>query len=242
MTQLPRLVDGPARRVVILTGAGISVASGLPTYRGPGGLWTADPSLAATLHAGVDPVALWHAMAPLVPAVRAAEPSLAHRAIAGYEARLAERGATVTVITQNIDGLHGRAGSQRVIELHGSLGRLRCSRAGCDLPSFAAGEYPPEPPSCPRCGAPLRPAVVLFDEPLGANEEVGAKRAMRGCDLFLAIGTSGTVSPASNLVRSAEFEGARTFLVNLTPMDPPNPAFDREILGPADEIVPALLG
>jgi NAD-dependent deacetylase len=228
--------------VVILTGAGISAASGLPTYRGPGGLWNTDPSLAATLHAGVDPVLLWRAVAPMALAVRAAAPSLAHLALARYEAQLHEQGGTVTVITQNIDGLHTRAGSQRVIELHGALGRRRCSREGCDLPAFAAEDSPPEPPPCPRCGAPLRPAVVLFGEPLGADEEVGAKRAMRGCDLFLAIGTSGTVSPASNLVRSAEFEGARTLLVNLTPMTPANPAFDREILGPADEIIPALLG
>ena len=180
--------------MVVLTGAGVSVASGLRPYRGPGGLWTDQPELAARMTAGAAPDDLWHLFGPLRGELARAEPNAAHRALAALEARV-----PLTVITQNIDGLHQRAGSQSVVELHGALGRSRC--VACDrvtedlVPHVTA-------PRC-ECGGALRPDVVLFEEPLPVDAEYAAKRALRDCDLFLAIGTSGTVSPASNFVRSA---------------------------------------
>lgn len=228
------------RRVVVLTGAGISVPSGLPAYRGPGGLWEDQPDLAKALVAGVDLALLWSTMGAMRTRVVEATPNPAHIALAEFERCVQAEGGTLTVVTQNIDNLHRRAGSQSVIELHGRLCRTRCS--SCGLPPFEDCTTPSVPPPCPSCGAPLRPDIVLFNEPLGADEEVGAKRALRDCDLFVAIGTSGTVWPAANYVRSAEFEGAHTVLVNLTEPTPRNPAFKELVLGPAEVVVPVLFG
>lgn len=229
-------------RVVVLTGAGISASAGLPTYRGPGGLWNADPELARTLVAGVDPSRVWRALGSFRSVVSQASPTPAHLALARYGERLAQAGGSLTVITQNIDGLHARAGSRSVVELHGNLRRTRCSSRDCTTEPFDDDAVHDRAPPCPRCGAPLRLDVVLFEEALGAHEEMAAKHALRECDLFLAIGTSGTVWPAASYVRSAEYEGAHTIFVNLTPLDPPNPAFREVLLGNADELVPRLLG
>jgi NAD-dependent deacetylase len=97
-------------------------------------------------------------------------------------------------------------------------------------------------PACDRCGKPLRPDITLFDESLPVDAEWAAKKALRECDLFLAIGTSGTVAPAGNFVRGAKYAGAWTLLVNLTPMQPRHPDFDVEILGRAEQLLPVLLG
>ena len=148
----------------------------------------------------------------------------------------------VSVITQNVDGLHQRAGSESVVELHGTILRTRCSREGCALEPYPDEEvYEERVPRCPCCEAPLRPEVVLFEEPLPGEAEWRAKRALRECDLFLAVGTSGTVSPASGFVRSAAYAGARTILVNLEPLEVPNSSFQVRILGRAEEVLPDLL-
>jgi NAD-dependent deacetylase len=230
------------RHVVVLTGAGISVASGLPTYRGPGGLWTRreqeelpDAALLAR-----DPSRVWSLFGPLREQVRAATPNPAHLALARWETRRGE-GQTFTLLTQNVDGLHTRAGSRKVVELHGSLLRTRCGNPRCTLPPFEDSAAHTQAPACARCGQPLRPDITLFDEPLPVDAEWEAKRALRDCDLFIAIGTSGTVSPASNFVRGAKYAGARTLLVNLTPMQPRHPDFDMEVLGRAEHVLPLLL-
>jgi NAD-dependent deacetylase len=230
------------RRIVVLTGAGISVASGLPTYRGAGGLWTDDPERmdAVTAEAAArDPATPWRALADL----RGVEalPNAAHRALARAESELPSD-ASLTIITQNVDGLHLAAGSRSVVELHGNVRRSRCSKRRCGLAPFEDSRATAEPPPCPRCGAPLRPDVVLFNEMLPVDAEHRSKRALRDCELFLAVGTSGTVSPASSFVRSAEYAGARTIYVNLEPMDLPNPAFQETVLGRAEEVLPRLLG
>jgi NAD-dependent deacetylase len=186
-----------------------------------------------------DPWSTWRAFGPLRAAVVDAQPNAAHLALTHAERRLPE-GGSLTVITQNVDGLHQAAGSSTVIELHGNLLRTRCSV--CDLKPFADEVAPSELPHCPACGAALRPDIVLFDEPMPARQEWEAKQALRDCDLFLAIGTSGTVSPASNFVRSAEYEGARTIYVNLEPLEPPNPMFAETVLGRAEDVLPTLLG
>lgn len=230
------------REIVVLTGAGISVASGLPTYRGQGGLWTTSNvehyATAAAVEAA--PQRVWEFTGELRSKVASAAPNAAHTALARAEGRLSP-GQRLTVLTQNVDGLHGLAGSMRVVELHGTLRRSRCT--GCtysqeeDLRSC-----PTACPACPLCGRPLRPAVVFFDEPLPVNAERDAKVALRTCDLFLAVGTSGTVSPASNFVRSAAYVGARTVFVNAEPMTPHNPAFQDVYLGRAEDLLPALFG
>src|SRR5262249_7813796 len=142
----------------------------------------------------------------------------------------------------NVDGLHSRAGSRSVLELHGTLLRTRCSREGCAQRPFDDDAPHDAAPPCPTCGAPLRPAVVLFEEPIEVDAEVGSQRALRDSDLFLSIGTSGTVWPASSFVRSANYEGAHTITVNLTEPEPNAAPFDEVIVGAAEEVLPELLG
>ncbi len=233
---------GQYRQIVVFTGAGVSAASGLPTYRGAGGIWgEVDVQQHATAAAiEVRPAVVWEFFARMRSLVASASPNAAHHAVSGVEARLSS-GQSLTVLTQNVDGLHGVAGSRRVIEVHGTLRRSRCTR--CEYSraeDLAAISY--ECPSCPSCTAHMRPDVVLFDEPFPVDVEWEAKKALRDCDLFVAVGTSGTVSPASNFVRSAEYAGARTIYVNLEPMIPTNPAFQEVYLGRAEEILPRLFG
>lgn len=226
------------RRVVVLTGAGISVASGLRTYRGPRGLWTEEPGLAGELVAGIEPSALWGVARAWRSEVERAKPNAAHMALAMYQRELERAGGTCTVVTQNVDGLHERAGGGIVIALHGSLSRNRCSRSECTSEGRAALGDAAAPPPCHACGAPLRPDIVLFEEPLGALEEWSAKKALRDVELFVAIGTSGTVSPASNFVRAAKYAGAHTMLVNLDATG--GSGFDEVVTGDAQVLVPKL--
>jgi len=229
------------RRIVILTGAGTSVASGLPTYRGVGGLWIKEDvgrhATAAAITANPDQV--WQFFSGLRKQLAGALPNPAHNAIAQAEQRLRDD-QQLTVLTQNVDGLHTAAGSTRVIELHGTLRRSRCTRCDFSRPEDLAS-CPETCPRCPNCAAALRPAVVLFDEPLPVDAEWESKRCLRDCDLFLAVGTSGTVSPASNFVRAAEYAGARTIYVNLEPLTPHNPAFQEVYLGRAELLLHRLL-
>lgn len=225
-----------ARGTVVLTGAGVSVASGLRPYRGAGGLWTEKPELADEMRAGVPLERVWRVFGPFRSAVAAAQPNAAHVALARLEQAARARDAGFTLITQNVDALHLRAGSREVIELHGRLCRSRCT--ACDAPALL-DEAPHEtPPRCARCGSPMRPDIVLFDEAIGADEEIGAKRAFRGADLFVSIGTSGTVWPAASFVRWAAFEGARTVNVDLAPSAAD---WSLAIAGRAEELLPRLV-
>lgn len=208
-----------ARNIVVLTGAGVSVASGLRPYRGPGGLWTDDPDLAgqATLAAFErDPMAAWRVVGTGRSMTRSAQPNAAHRALSAFEASQ-PASTDFNLITQNIDGLHQRAGSRNVIELHGALRRTRCSAVDCDLEPYDDDTVPDDILPCPRCGSPLRPDIVLFEELIPAKPDWLSKRAVRDCDFFMAVGTSGTVSPASNFVRGAKYAGAFTLYANLDP-------------------------
>jgi NAD-dependent deacetylase len=179
------------RKVVVLTGAGVSADSGIPTFRGEGGLWRnyRAEDLATPEAFARNPLLVWEWYEWRRSIVRNAEPNAAHRAIASLSDAL--------VVTQNVDGLHQRAGSQNVIELHGNLFRARCvleeTRRDADT---AFAELPPH---C-ECGALLRPDVVWFGEmlPEGAFERAG--RAVHDADLLLVIGTSGVVFPAAGLV------------------------------------------
>jgi NAD-dependent deacetylase len=189
-----------------------------------------------------DPRACFRAHRQFATIVAEAQPNAAHRAIAAFAQM--HTGGRVVVITQNVDGLHQRAGSEHVIEIHGSLFRLRCkgkacgAKVSCDEPKAA----PDEPPVCPRCGRAMRYDIVLFDEYLDPTDERAVKEALRNCDVFIAVGTSGTVYPAASYVREADYAGARTYFVNVEAPSPPNPYFDEVLLGRAEQVLPVLLG
>lgn len=232
------------RNIVVLTGAGVSAASGIRPFRGQGGLWNeinpleySDCSLLET-----NPMAIWQLYGALRTQLETAPLNAAHIKLAEVEAQLSPD-QQFTLITQNIDGLHQRAGSSNVLEIHGSIHRTRCSNPTCHLMPYLDSEpHDDALPTCKICSSPLRPDIVLFGEQLPAQESWLAKRALRDCDLFIAIGTSGTVSPASSFVRSADYAGARTILINLEPMEPQNPYFKEEYLGSAEELVPVIFG
>ena len=227
------------RHIVLLTGAGVSVASGLPTYRGPGGLWEA-ADLAPLVDARNLPGSLpglWRLYSERRVYAFAAGPNPAHAAIADFQQA---RPDAVTLFTQNVDGMHARAGSPEVIDLHGSAFRTRCANPRCDLPPFADKRSYETVPDCPRCGHGLRPDVVLFGETLPEVALRRANSALAACDLFLAIGTSGTVWPAAAFVGVAASAGATTVLVNLDAGQGAG-EFDEVILGRAEEVLPRLL-
>ncbi len=229
-------------RIVILTGAGVSVASGLPTFRGLGGLYTADVEWIAdgrNLPGSLPDV--WKLFGALRCRIIEAHPNPAHDALARLQNSVSGD-RKVTLLTQNVDRLHQRAGSPDVVELHGSLLHTRCMNDGCRLTPFYDEDLRESgPPTCDLCGNHLRPDIVLFSEMLPVDAEHRAKVALRHCDLFVAIGTSGSVWPAADYVRSADFVGARTILINQEPMMPRNPYFHEEYLGNAEEILADIL-
>lgn len=221
--------------IVILTGAGISKASGIPTFRGEGGLWNDEE----TKHLLVidefykRPDVIWNFLGSIKEKVLNASPNIVHNVLSEIE----KTAKKFTLITQNIDGLHQKAGSKNVIELHGSLLRTRCSNGECNLPVFDDYNVYSKAPRCSICNAILRPDIVFFNEHLGGTDFL-AKVALRDCDLYLAIGTSGSVAPASNFARGADYAGARTILINMEEVE--NPYFHEKILGKAEEIIPIL--
>ncbi|HUP50239.1 MAG TPA: NAD-dependent protein deacylase [Thermoanaerobaculia bacterium] len=179
------------RKVVVFTGAGVSADSGIPTFRGNEGLWrTFRAEDLATPEAFLrDPLLVWEWYEMRRAIIRAAAPNAAHQAVAALPGAV--------VVTQNVDGLHARAGSADVVELHGNIFRVRCTREG----TRAARPEPFDslPPVC-ECGALLRPDVVWFGEMLAEEAIARASTAMIGADLLLVIGTSGVVYPAAGLV------------------------------------------
>jgi len=229
-------------RILVLTGAGISAESGLATFRGAGGLWDGHPveQVASPEGFAADPELVWRFYSLRRRDAAAAEPNAAHLALATLEDRLGDR---FLLATQNVDGLHARAGSRRVVEVHGSLWQTRCSR--CMRPPFADAAFPVEPPlpRC-RCGALLRPDIVWFGEMLRAADSERVDRFMRGGAgapfVFLAVGTSGSVYPAAGYVQLARLHGARTWLANLDPAHNAG-AFDHVVTGPAGTTLPRLL-
>lgn len=179
------------RGVAVLTGAGISAESGIPTFRGEGGLWQnfRPEQLAAPEAFARNPLLVWEWYEQRRAMVREAEPNAAHRAVAALP--------DAVVVTQNVDGLHHRAGSRNVIELHGNLFRARCVRE--QTTGEARDAFAELPPRC-ACGALLRPDVVWFGEMLPEGLFERAEKAVRDADLMLVIGTSGVVFPAAGLV------------------------------------------
>ena len=208
--------------ITVLTGAGISTASGIPDFRGPQGLWTKDPkaaSMSSLPHYMNDPqlrVRAWRSR--LEHPAWSAEPNEAHRALVDLEGL----GKRYTLITQNIDGLHQAAGSSPdvVIEIHGTLREVVCMACGDRAPMqraldrVRAGE---EDPPCHTCGGILKSATVSFGQNLIAADLQRAQEAARRCDVFLAIGTSLTVFPVAYLPQVAVSSGARLAILNAEP-------------------------
>lgn len=236
MTELDeavRLIDN-AERIAVLTGAGTSAESGIPTFRDAlTGLWARfDPLELATPEAFErDPKLVWDWYAERRRKVRECRPNDGHRALARLESVCAD----FTLITQNVDGLHQRAGSQNVHELHGNILRVRCVREGTRFNDWQ--EVDTEGPArCPDCGALLRPDVVWFGEQLPTDAFAAAERAARSGDVFLVVGTSGVVYPAAGLAHLAAASGADVIEVN--PEETPLSETARYSLrGPAGEML-----
>ncbi len=226
-----------ARRVVVLTGAGISAESGVPTFReAQTGLWARyNPEELATPEAFQrDPRLVWEWYTWRRRRVLQAEPNAGHRALVEMERRVAE----FTLITQNVDGLHRRAGSHQILELHGNLFRAKCFSEDRPVESWPDGEE--IPPRCPRCGGLLRPDVVWFGERLPAAALRAAEHAAASAEIFFSIGTSALVYPAADLPLTALAAGATVVEINPQPT-PLSPHVTFSLNGAAGQILPALV-
>lgn len=202
-----------ASSVVVFTGAGMSAESGIPTFRDAlTGMWAhRDPmTLASPDGWAADPDLVWSWYADRAAHVRAVRPNAGHAAIAALGRRM-----RVDVVTQNVDDLHERAGSVVASHLHGSLFAPRCTECGRPEPSDVALE--PARPSCPLCGASIRPGVVWFGEMLPDDAWRRAEKAVNGCDLMIVVGTTGVVYPAAELPERAHAAGVDVIEVNPDP-------------------------
>lgn len=235
-----------ARAVTVLTGAGISTESGIPDFRGPNGVWTRDPEaeklsdIRSYTASREIRVKAWKARAAH-PAFTA-QPNAGHRALADLE----RDGRLHTLITQNVDGLHQKAGTSddKIVEIHGTVRDVECLSCGdrnpmeTALARLRAGEDDPE---CRRCGGILKSATISFGQALREDELIRAERAARECDLFLAVGTSLTVYPVAALPDVAVMRGVPLIIVNAQPT-PYDPAAVAVIRDPIGTILPSLIG
>ncbi len=226
-----------ARSIAVLTGAGVSAESGVPTFRdAQTGLWAQfDPLKLATPEAfRRDPKLVWDWYAWRRKLVAKAEPNAGHRALVAIEDRIAD----FVLITQNVDGLHRRAGSRNVVELHGNIARVKCSREHTIVEHWTeAGDAVP---CCAACGALLRPDVVWFEETLPADALRAAEDAARRCQILLVIGTSAEVYPAAALPDYAKASGAAMVEINPHPT-PLSAVADYVLRAPAGVALPALV-
>ena len=234
-----------AGSITVLTGAGISTASGIPDFRGPQGIWTKDPKAAvmsSLQHYMSDPdlrVKAWRSR--LEHPAWAAQPNAAHRALVDLERRT----KNFTLVTQNIDGLHQAAGTspENIIEIHGTIRDVMCMECGDRAPMqraldrVRAGE---EDPPCRSCGGILKSATISFGQNLVPSDLQRAQRAALECDLFLAVGTSLTVFPVAYLPQAAVSKGADLAILNAEPT-PYDDIASWVIREPLDEALPALV-
>jgi len=235
----------PDSKVLVLTGAGISAESGVPTFRDAGGLWEGHDvtQVASPQGFAKDPQLVWKFYSARRAAMEGVVPNAGHQALVALEERLGDR---FLLATQNVDGLHRVAGSTRMVEMHGNLMTSRCSR--CDREPFAdTTAYGMKLPMCGKCrdngvDALLRPHIVWFGErlPPGAMDRIESFAFDAGKDLvFVAVGTSGAVYPAAGLVDATRRLGGTSYLVNLEAADNAS-SFDHVILGPSAKTLPAL--
>jgi NAD-dependent deacetylase len=236
------LVAG-AKRIAVLSGAGISTDSGIPDFRGPNGLWTRDPSaerMSSFADYRDDPQVRrrsWQSR--LAHPAWTAEPNAAHEALVALE----KTGRLVALVTQNIDGLHQRAGSTSVLELHGTMHETVCLSCADRRPMrdaldrVAAGA---EDPECLVCGGILKSATISFGQPLDTDVLMAARDAVLACDLMLAVGSSLSVQPAAGLVGLAARAGAAVVICNAS--ETPYDGLASVVLrGPLSEVLPALV-
>lgn len=231
------LAFSPRDRVFVLTGAGICAESGIPTFRGVGGLWrNYRIEEVASPHAWRrDPVLVWEFYSMRRRVAASARPNAAHLALAKLEETLRER---LLICTQNVDNLHEQAGSRNVLHMHGELFKSRCD--SCSRPPFDDNnlyELPAEIPRCP-CGDRIRPHICWFGEvPFGLQRIF---QALDACTVFMAIGTSGVVEPAASFVAHTS---GRARAIYVGPEEPANAAAFTDLrVGKAGELLPELLG
>ncbi len=221
----------------MLTGAGVSAESGIPTFRDPqSGLWARyrAEDLATAEAFERDPALVWQWYQWRRELIARAQPNAAHLAIAALERLLPQ----FTLVTQNVDGLHQQAGSRAVLEFHGNIHRNRCSTERCIVEAAVAGTT--KPPRCPSCGARLRPDVVWFGEPIPRQILLASETAVAHCDLLILVGTSAIVQPAAGLAVLARRAGAR--VVEINPQETPvSNQVDLTLRMPAGDALPAVL-
>jgi len=223
-------------KILVLTGAGISADSGLATFRDSGGLWEnhAIEDVATPEAFAKDPVLVWTFYKQRYQQALSSEPNQAHIALAKFEEHAGNR---FHVITQNVDGLHKKAGNHCLYEMHGSLFRSYCTGCGTKYP-MSELEFADHLPHCPKCDMLIRPDIVWFGEIPYFLYEI--ENLLKKCDVFIIVGTSGSVYPAAGFAMTAKYFGAKTIAVNLDPPD--NRTFlDEFYQGKASEILPSLL-
>lgn len=232
-----RSLVAEASSIAVLTGAGISAESGIPTFRGVGGMWGnfRAEDLATPEAFARDPKFVWEWYQARRVEIARCEPNTGHRALVALEDQADE----FTLITQNVDGLHDRAGSRRVLKIHGDIWMTRC--LDCGYQRVNRDLEMELPPKCGECGGMVRPGVVWFGEALPRLVWEGAERAVNRCDLLLVVGTSAQVYPAAGLIDLARNAGASTVEVNLEATSYSN-AVDCSVRGKAAEVLPQLLG
>src|SRR5437667_3936361 len=225
-----------ASRITVLTGAGVSAASGVPTFRGPGGLWKdfRPEELAAPEAFGRDPKTVWEWYDWRRQLVARCRPNRAHEVLAAWSRRY----GSFALVTQNVDGLHERAGTARVIRFHGSIWEVSCWRRCRGSPARWRDEtvpFPALPPPCPYCGGPIRPGVVWFGEAIPAEALEASARAL-DCEVCLVVGTSSVVYPAAGLAEEAHRRGAFTCEIN-PEATAASSEMDLAIAGKAEEVL-----
>ena len=226
-----------ARHITVLTGAGISADSGVPTFRGADGLWRnfRAQDLATPEAFERDPRLVWEWYNWRRESIATKQPNPAHIALVELERRTHD---AFWLITQNVDGLHRAAGSQRLSEIHGNIWKVRCTVCGVISDNH---EIPlPALPACPLCHALLRPHIVWFGESLWEEDLRRCHQAIQGCDLFLVIGTSGVVYPAAGFASVAKEVGAVVIEINLE-STPQSDLVDLSLQGRAKDLIPLLL-
>jgi NAD-dependent deacetylase len=223
-----------ARHVTVLTGAGISADSGIPTFRGPDGLWRTfrAEDLATPEAFAQNPILVWEWYNWRRELIATKAPNPAHKTLVVLESRYTH----FRLITQNVDGLHGLAGNRNLIELHGNIWKVRCT--GCEKVSEDRRIPLPIPPYCVSCGQMLRPHIVWFGESLNPQDIDQAMDALERCEVMLVIGTSGIVQPAASFASTARSAGA--YVVEINP-DASSPVAHVALRGRAAEVVPLLV-
>ena len=239
--QAARTLLSGARRVAVLTGAGISAESGIPTFRGPDGLWKKYnvDELASWEGFSARPDEGWRFYDERRRVIASASPNPGHLALSAWEKSMSASGGSFQLLTQNVDELHSRAGSVGVVELHGSIWKVKCP--GCGAVSRDERAPLPEiPPICRECGHWVRPAVVFFGEMLDPVDVRAAMRAAENCEVMLVVGTSAAVYPAAALPGLARRAGAKVIEVNPAETGASGAA-DIVVRRKAGDVLPALL-